>query len=81
MPDYIGNAHELERSLYVLAVAVANVAPKEVRHFRLVAYRYATGGPAGIHEWSISPHSGRLVPVGAPWVVWQDEPACTPMAA
>ncbi|WP_446038843.1 hypothetical protein [Streptomyces sp. SID1121] len=74
MPDYIRNAHELDRALYVYAVAVANLAANEVHRFRVVAYRYDTCAPTGIHEWITSEDSGRLVPSGAPWVLWQDVP-------
>ncbi len=72
MPDYIRNVHELDRALYVLAVAVANLASQDVHHFRVVAYRYDTGAPTGLHEWITSPDTGRLRPFGAPWAVWEE---------
>ncbi|CUW30097.1 hypothetical protein [Streptomyces sp. NPDC056069] len=75
MPDYIHSADELGRALYVYAATVARVLheSKEPCRFRLVAYCLKHGHPLGIHEWTVSAETGRLVPAGEPWVVYDEE--------
>lgn len=72
MPDDIRSANELGRALAVYGSTVARVMheARGARRFRLVAYRLTTGGVVGIHEWVISPETGRLRPAEEPWVAW-----------
>lgn len=77
MPDYIRSAQELGRALYVYAATVARVLQRsgKPRRFRLVAYDLRNGRPVGIHEWTPSRETGRLIPAGEPWVTFEDHPA------
>lgn len=71
-PEYVYTEDELTRALYVYSSTTARFLPVERERFRLVAHSLTVGGVVGMHEWTVSAESGRWVPTGAPWVLWDE---------
>lgn len=72
-PEYAYNGAELARALASYSAATARCLPTtEVTRFRLVARSLIAGAAVGMHEWVVSGESGRWVPTGAPWVLWDE---------